>query len=275
MKIRRATLVGHLQKIMCGGQVTEAVFKDGFATQALTPNQLLVVIAPPLAKVEPLEEEIGLADLATIVKAFGMASGEGNETIDVNVRVEDNRLVIDEEGRGLLRLMTASPRTIGTLIEDATVAKVKAKITAKKGIPLTRSLIEGIKNTYSGFKAAEIELFVGPKGGRVQVGNENGHLAEFPSKDLKASETYSLLFGEAFVDVLTQITDYSTAELLLSGPGGLVLVKDGRYQFYLSPQTKSADDEQPEAKPKAAKGKGKPKAKPVEEEEPVEEEVEA
>lgn len=249
MKVRRATLVQHFQKIMCGGQITEAVFTDGFATQALTPDELLLVLAPSLPNVQPLKDEIGLADLGTVVKSFGFIQGEGNESIDVSLRVEDHRLVVDEEHRGVLRLMTASPQHIGTKVEQATVDKLKAKAPSGKGIALTKALIDGIVNCYTGFKAAEIELFVGPKGGKVQVGNENGHTAEFPSKDLKTGakgETYSLLFGEQFVDVLAQVTDYSSATLRLNGPQQFIVITDGAYEYYLSPRSRAADDKKVE-----------------------------
>lgn len=253
MKSHRAALVQHLEKIACGGQVTEAVFSEGFATQALTPDHLLLVLAPSLPGIEPLEEEIGMADLGTIIKSFGMAAGEGNEAADVDLRVEDHRLVIDEEHRAVIKLMTASPKTIGTRVEDATVKKLMAKAPTAKGISLTRGLIDGIKNTFSGFKVQEVELFVGPKGGMIRVGNENGHFAEFPSKALKAKEEYSLLFGEALVDVLAQVTDFSSAELRLGGPGNFIVVQDGDYQYLLSPKSRGADEKKPAAK--AAKPK--------------------
>lgn len=263
MKVRRASLVQHLQKIICNGQVTEAVFTDGFATHAFTPDTLLLVLAPSLPGAEPLEDEIGIADLATIVKSFGWLEGEGNETIDVHLRVENHRLLIDEEHRGSLHIMTASPKTIGTRIEQSTVDKLLAKEPKPtgKGIALTRDLINGIKNTYAGFKAAELELFVGPKGGKVRVGNDNGNFAEFASKDLKDKTTYSLLFGEHLVDVLSQITDYTHASLQLRGPKAFIVVREGEYRYFLSPRAKSADEkdavaeEKPAAKVKGKKGK--------------------
>jgi hypothetical protein len=243
VKIRRALLVQHLQKISCNGQVTEAVFSEGFATRAMTPDHLLAVLAPTLPEVEPLEEEIGIADLATVIKSFGFIGGEGNESVDVNVRVENHRLVIDEEHRGVLRLMTASPKTIGTRIEKKTEAKLQAALPTGDGIALTRALIEGIQRTYTGFKAAEAELFVGPEGGRIQVGNANGHYAEFPSEDFTADQEYSLLFGEHLVDVLSGVTDFSSAVLRLGGPGKMILIQDGEYQYALSPRSRSADED--------------------------------
>lgn len=255
MKVKRAALIRHLERVMCRGQVTEAVFSDGFATQAFTADQLLLVLAPPLPKVEPLEEDIGVADLNVLVRSLGFIAGEGNEGADVSVRVENSRLVIDEDHRGVQYLMLASPRTIGTRIEQKTVDKLLAaapELDEDKGVALTRALVEGIRATYAGYKAADIEVFVGPKGGCVRVGNETGHFAEFRSKDLKASEEYSVLFGQHLVDVLSQISDFSNAVLMLGGPGHLVSIFDGDYQYILGPRRRSTDDAASVKKARAA-----------------------
>ena len=209
---------------------------------ALTPDKLLLVLAPPLPGAEPLDEDIGIADLGTVIKSFGFIAGEGNETVDVDLRIEGHRLIIDEDHRGVIKLMTASPKTIGTRVEASTVAKLKAKAPTKQGVALTRALIEGIKNTFVGLRVEEVEQFVGPKGGKMRVGNENGHLAEFPSKALKDKEAYSLLFGKHLVDVLVEVTDYSTAEMSLGGPGNFVMIKDGEYLYLLSPRLRAVDE---------------------------------
>lgn len=247
MKVLRAALVQHLEKITCGGQITEAVFSDAFGTRALTPDQLLLVVAPPLPDVEPLEEEVGIADLAMVTRALGFIAGDGNESTDVNIRIEDHRLVIDEEYRGVQKLMTASPKTIGTRIEDANFDKLMSNAPEEKGIPLTQALIDGIKNTFAGYKATAVELTVGPKGGKVRVGSENGHYAEFPSKQLKAKTGYTLLFAKHLVDVLAQVTDFGTAELRLGGPGKFILIKSGEYQYLLSPKKRAAEEKKDES----------------------------
>jgi len=254
VKVLRSALVQHLNKIACGGRITEAVFGDAFATRALSPDQMLLVNAPTLPDVEPLEEEIGVSDLSMVIRAFGFIPGEGNEGADVHVYVEDGRLIIDEEEHSKARqyLMTASPKTIGTRIEEATAKKLLDKAPSGKGLKLTRQLVQGIQKTFSGYKATEIELFIGKKGGHVRVGNENGHYAEFESKDLKGKEEYSVLFGGHLVDVLAQVTDFTSAELRLGGPGQMAVVQDGDYQYLLGPKKRAADEKQTKTKPAAS-----------------------
>lgn len=266
MKTRRAALVQHLQKIACGGQISEAVFTDGFATAALGEDHLLMVIAPALPGLEPLPHPVGLADLPTVIKSFAIAAGEGNEGVDVSLRVEDDRLIIEEEAADLY-LMTAAPKTIGTRVEESTVEKVQAKAPAKgSGVPLSRKFIDEISKAFSSFKVAEVEVEVGPKGGQVRVGNDHSHYAVFPSKDLKSKESYTLLFDKHFVDVLSQITDYSEAALYLGGPDTLVRIQDGPYAYFLSPKQRSADDKgKKDTALSVVKGKPKSAAKAVSE----------
>lgn len=268
MKLKREKLVRHLGKISCNGQVKEAIFSKGFATTAMTPDQLLLVVAPSLKGVEPLSEEVGIAKLPLFVKALGLMAGEGNEGVDVDVRVEKHRLVIDEGGRGIQRLVTAAPRTISTKIESETVAAVKAKVDKDDdGIELTQALINGIISTFKAYDVPEVELEVGPEGGKIRVGSSKSDTAEFESEALKADEEYTLLFGEHFIDVLSVITDFSSAVLKLSGPDSIVLIQEGAYSYYLSPRARAAEEEAPAASAKEVK-KGKAKAAaPVEAEE--------
>lgn len=264
MKIKRSKLVQHLKKIHCGGQITEAVFSKAFATNAMTADHLLMVLAPSLKGVEALEDDIGIADLGTVIKSFGFISGEGNEAVDVTIRVEEHRLVIDEERRGKLRLLTANPKTIGTRVEQNTLDKLKAKAPKGNGIQLTRALIEGVQNAFTGFKSTEVELFVGPEGGKIRVGNDNEHVAEFESEELVGDKEYSLLFGTHLIDVLAGVTDFANGKLHLGGPGNFVLIEDGGYKYYVDPRSRGKEDES------EPKGKGKSKKKPAPETEPEE-----
>jgi len=245
MKVDRAQLVQHLQRLVCGSQITEAVFVGAFGAQALTPDQHLFVVAPPLPKGKTLlKEPVGIADLNLLIKALEVLSGEGNEAIKVDVRYEDHRLVIDEEHRGIVRLMTAKPKTISTFVEEDIVEKLLAKApTTEGGIPLTQSLVEGIRDTFSMLKVTEVELFVGPKGGRVQVGGEHSHMAEFASEELKARTAYSLLFGKHIVDALGVVTNYNEATLYLGGPKGFAMIEDGGYRYLISAKIRSSDEE--------------------------------
>ena len=246
MKIKRDILIQHLQRIACSGQITEAVFTGAFATTALTPDQLLLCIAPPLPKTRVLVkkgEEVGIAELGMFMKALGVLAGVGTEAVSVEIRLEEHRLVVDEEHRGMLRLLTAAPKTIGTRVDEDVAQKIVAKAPEGKdgGIPLTRALVDGIRGTFALLKAEEIELTVGPAGGTIRVGGDNANTAEFASDTLKAPTEYTLLFGEHFVDVLSVITNYSEAMLYLSGPGKIILIDDDGYKYFLNPRSPGAD----------------------------------
>ena len=245
MKIKRTDLVHHLQRIACGGQITEAVFSGAFGTTALTPSQQLCVIAPPIPKARALQKDpIGIAELGKLMRALAILSGQGSEAVDVQLRLEKHRLIVDEAHRGVLKLMTAVPKTIGTYIDEATGKKLLAKCPKQKdGIPLTRELVEGIRATFSLFKATEIELFLGPKGGKVRVGSTKADMAEFASDDLKADKEYSILLGDYFVDVLGVIANYNEALLCVGGESTFVLVVDGGYKYILSKLARPKDDE--------------------------------
>lgn len=281
MKVNRNSLIQHLTRIMCNGQVNQAVFHGAFGTRAMTLDTSLVVWAPEMDGVEPFHDDVGMGDLAKLLKSLGILSGPGKAGEEVSIYLEDNRLVIDEEHRGIMRLMVAQPKTIGTRVEDKTVDELLATIpdvdgdgdeapktkrkTAKKKatkrstaaspkvfpegvIPLTRSLIEGIKVTFGVYKVEEVQLFAGPQGGRVVVGNENSDLAEFESAELRTTEPRSMVFGGYFVDVLSVVSDFSSATLQIAGPKHPALIRDGDFRYIISPRGKSADEKK--------KGKG-------------------
>jgi hypothetical protein len=248
VKLKRALLAHHLQRISCGGQIEEAVFTGAFATNAMSTDIQLLVMAPNLSETRALfkkDEQVGVAELPKLIKAVGTLAGAGNEAVDVEIKFTNHRLVVNEGERGLLNLVTAQPKAINTRVGDEILAKLKAKAPksgAKGGVPLTRTFVEGVRNTFKLFSAQEIELFIGPKGGKVRVGNVESDNAEFAAAELKAAKDYTLLFGEHFVDVLGVITNYNDATLHLGGPDSFILIEDGGYQYMLTPHSRSADE---------------------------------
>jgi hypothetical protein len=248
MKINREKLVQHLQRVVCGGQITEAVFTETFATAAITLDHQLFVAAPALPKTRPVllkvGESAGLPDLKLLLWALDVNSGVGNEAVDVEVRLENRRLVVDEGERGKLELMTADERTIGTRLEDETVQALfnKAPAVGEGGIPLTRQFVESVRKVYSGLKEDEVELSVGPKGGELLIGTgETANRFRVPFEQGKVKEKYSLLFGAHLVAVLGVLVNFNEAMLYLGGPESFALIDDGGYQYILSPHVKSAD----------------------------------
>lgn len=242
MKVNRSKFIQHLERLHCAGQCTEVVFRGAFASDALTPDQMLLVSTPNVGAVEALAEEIGVADIALLISSLKLLAGEGNLGVEVNVYVEGNRLVIDDGDRGVQRLILAAPRTIATRIELETVQKVLAGLSKSTGqVPLTRSVVDGVRGAFKLYKAEEVEITVGPKGSKISVGGDLTHRAEF-SINVKSKEEYSLLFGKHLVDVFSIIADYSSATLSLSGPQKNILITDGENKYMLSPRLRSADE---------------------------------
>lgn len=243
MQVTREALITHLNKISCGGKLPETVFTGAFETAALTEDQLLIVVAPPLPKVEPLSEEVGISDLPLLVKSLGVLSGQGNDKTKVTVRIDKKRLLIDEEHRGLISFMTAGSGTIATRIKPPTLKKLLGQKPKGEGAPITKSLIDGIQSTFSLLKAQEVELHLHPDGGKVVVGNEHSHLAEFPHPELAdGDQEYTLLFGDHLVEVLKVVSDFSEARMHFTGPNSLLFIDDGTYSYILSPRQKGADE---------------------------------
>lgn len=242
MRINRSKLIQHLSRLACSGQCTEVVFRDAFSANALTPDQLLLVSVPDLEGSEPLTAEIGVADLGLLTKALRLLPGEGNTGIEVDVYVQDNRLIIDDGVRGVQRLLTAAPKTIGTRIEVETVDKLFATFDSVVEVPLPQGVLEGVCSAFALYKAEEVELSVSAAGVKIAVGTEKTHRAEFALSDTALMQSYSLLFGKHLVDVFAVITDFSSAKLCLSGPAKPILIEDGEYSYILSPRSRSADD---------------------------------
>lgn len=267
MKVNRAQFIHHLERLACSGQVTEAVFSGAFGAAALTPDQLLLAVAPPVPAVEPLAEDIGVADLALFARALKLLTGEGNTGIEVDVYVQDQRLVIDDGPRGVQHLLIAAPRTIGTRVEESTVEKLLAFTDGKEGVHLERSVLDGVAAAFSLYKADEVVLYVGPLGGKITVGAEHAHSAEFGLAELIAPVPYVLHFSRHLVDVFSVIHDFSNAMLYLGGAGRPITITDGGYRYMLSPRAVAAEDNDKRAgawaegqQAAAANGAGKKKA---------------
>jgi len=249
MKLARDKLVQHLQRIMCNGQINEAVFTGAFETTALSPDHQLLVVAPALPKTRVLAkkgEMVGVADLDLFRWAATVRAGTGNEAVNVDITFENHRLLIDEgTDRGVLDLKTADARTISTFIESEVVEKLFEKAPKEKGgVAITEDMADAICTTFRRMKVAEIELFIGPDGGMFRVGNpEVSHAYKRVCAELKAPQEYSLLFGEHLAHVLNVVTNYAEARLFFGGPDGFVLINDGGYKYILSSRAKSADEE--------------------------------
>lgn len=253
MKINRAKFIRHLERLSCSGQCTEVVFNGAFAARALTPDHRLLITAPGLDDVEQLDKEIGVADLGLLTKALKLLPGEGNTGVEVDVYVEDNRLVIDDGARGVQRLLIAAPKTIATRVEAETAEMITAAVgDGVMTVPLTKGLLDGVSAAFSLYKAAEVEIHVTPKSSKIVVGTEKTHRAEFEMSSKKSREEFVLLYGQHLVDAFRVITDFSTAEIVFGGDARPILINDGEFSYLLGPSSRSADDKPAVKKEKTA-----------------------
>ncbi len=243
MKVDRDVMARHLGRIACNGRIQGAVFSGSFRTAALSEDHLLMVLAPELEGGAALAEDLGIPSLSVLLNALKVV-GSGTGGAEVEMRVSDHRLVIDEGGRGVLRLITAAPRTISSYVPVEIVQALEAKAPGADSAPtiaLTPQLLAAVRDTFTLFKADEVEVTLGPTGGTIRVGNEKSNVADFPF-DAQADDEYTLLFGEHLVDVLRTVSDDGTARLILGAPDAPSCVEDGAYRYLLGPTRRAADD---------------------------------
>lgn len=243
MRINRSKLIQHIARIATAGQFKDVVFHDGFACTAFTPQQTLAVDAPAIDGAEPLAEEIGFTNLDMLAKALRLHPGEGNTGVEVDVYVEDRRLVIDDSSRGGGKhwLVLSAPRMISTRIENETADKLFA--IAKDGveITLTKNVLEGVCNTFALYKAEELEVRLSKGRCTIFVGNETSDRGEYVLAADKSKDDYSIFFGKALVDVFSIVQDFSAAVLVVTGENRPVLIADGPYEYIVSPRTRGSE----------------------------------
>ena len=219
-RILREKLVDHLQRVSCGGLIKEVIFRDAFAADALTADHMLVVIAPDLDDVEPLESEVGVSDLKKLISALSFIGGDGDEAADVDISFQNHRLQIDESARNArVLLVTANPKTIATRVAPETVEKMLAKTEASDAgtVTLGVDLIDDVRRVFSGLKADTVKLITGPNGGFIKVGSDNSDGAEFFSASLVSEQEVKLNFGEHLIKVFEIVS--GDVVLRLPGPG--------------------------------------------------------
>lgn len=241
MLLDKRKLTDHLSRILCGGQIKEAVMHGAFECHAITVNTQLLVIVPPLPKAETLPEEVGILDLDLVNRLISTLSGDGGE---VGLEIKGNRLLAEQRHGGKIKMVTAAPSTISTRIGADKVTGAMALFEREgKKVPLNQSTVQGVLETSRLLKATQINLTVGPEGSTFVVGqgNEHSHTAEFALGQLKADVTYELpIDANILTDVFSGVSDFTQAELVVTGPDSLVMVQEGGYKYVISPQRAAA-----------------------------------
>jgi hypothetical protein len=142
--------------------------------------------------------------------------------------------------------MTYKPQHIHTHVPEEVAAKVQAKVgVGYQTVSLGAGLIARVLEAFAALKAREVALVVTGPEGTIRVGDERGHVAEFPLRTLVPDEDYVLTFGEHLIDVLATVRD--GAVMRLGGPDNLIAVDDSAgYRYLVSPK------ETPPARPAPA-----------------------
>lgn len=253
MLINRKAMVDHLGKVYCNGQVKEAVFTEGFECAALNADHQLVVLAPGLKGVEPLPEPVGVIDVSLFKRALSSLAGDSDE---VAIDFEDNRIKLEQKHGGRIRLLTATVNLISSAMKPATVQKIREMFPVapppKKGkkaapvvdgaVPLSETVIKGYLEQAGLIGPETVTLRVGKTGSVLVIGQESGHMGELdiPAKLDDGEKSYELIFSaKLMTDVFKQLSDYTQTSLILTGPDSMAGIREGGYEYVLSPQEAS------------------------------------
>lgn len=231
MLVYRKKLIDHLSKINCGGLLKDTVLHSRFACRGFSVNQDLFLSTGDCEWATPLASEVGVVNLELLIKVLEIGDDE-----KISFDVEGQFLVLQSSDR-VIKLVTAAPRVIGSRAEPHLVEHVMAMIPAEaKWVHLGARLVNGIQEAIQKLSAENVLLFASPSGTRVVVGEEKQNSITFQFPELVAASDYQLVFHSALVaPVFKQVTDYTKAEICLTGANSVVPIREGAYMFVISP----------------------------------------
>jgi hypothetical protein len=239
MIVKKADIIAHLERIHMGGQITEAVFYDKFACDAISVDRAVLVSTKGIQS-DPLPQPVGVMDLKLLITALKSLGDdtEGNIALDF----VGDRIVIEERGRGVIRMVTSSPATIATQIKPETLEKIQTMIGSVEGYILPQAVVGSVTKTQNLLKADEVRVIVDPALTSLNwiIGKRTSNFAEVPMTlgvNPAAAEKYELVFDpNKIIAVLDQVVDFTHTHLILTGPASLISVKDLTHTYVLSPQ---------------------------------------
>jgi hypothetical protein len=240
MIIKRKEILRHLSRILCGGFFGEVVLYDRFACAAVTTDRTFMVLTDGLPDVEPLPEPVGVLDLDLLIRSIKVFGEDGND--DIAIDFEDERIRIAEDKRGDIVLITATPATIQTVVQPESVKNVTKIVKKDKGYALPQSTAESILRAVSTLKGdvvrvsrlkAKTVFGVGPAESNSA---NNIPLPRAKLRKEESDEPYELhLIAGCVASALQQLDDFTSAEILFTGPESVVSIWDEGVAYYLSP----------------------------------------
>lgn len=231
MLIGRQALRTHLGHLYVDGLLPDMCLSDKFVGAGASVDRQVMVVSGPIDKADPLVTETGVTNLGLFLKVLDSMNDD-----DISISVEDRFIVVTAHDR-VFRLVTSAPRVIGTRIEPELKEKVLQLIPATaEWHSLEHSFVDGVLSASSILKADTMDLAVGTAGSTLGVGDPRLNVAHFDLPSIKATVMYNLLLStSAFVPVLKQLSDFTKAQIALTGPDSVIAIREGVFLYIVSP----------------------------------------
>lgn len=239
MLVDRKKFIEHLSKINCGGLLKDSILSDRFKCTGFSVSQDLLLVTAGMDGADPLAKEVGVVNLEMFLKILSIGEEEKIAFSILEDSPNAKYIVIEYPNRpgDVAKLVTSNPNVIGSRAEPHLVEKVLGLIPAdQKWTPLGTHIVRGVQEAIQKLGAEVVVFHASPKGSRVVVGEEKANSISLNFPDLLSKEEYKLTFHSTLIaPVFQQITDYTKAEVLLTGKDSVVPVREGAYMFVMSP----------------------------------------
>ncbi len=235
MEVSRDDLISHFRHIHLGGEIQEATFTDNLQCTAISGAQTILIRAEGLPGGYPLPKPVGIIEIPTVLKALERLSPQRLK-VAIDFDTTNGMFSFSTENNGRVCFATSTPRLIATHVDPQFVDTFVSRISDGDRAPISATFSELVRNAAMIIGSKVISLAVRENGTQVRVGSPSrGEFCEFMFPALKSSEAYELqLDADDLIPVLKETQDYTRAELLTSGPDGLVAVREGPYMYVIS-----------------------------------------
>lgn len=230
MKIAREALISHLRRIHCEGLLPDIVLSGQFQGVGISVDRLVLVTVGPLDKAEPLPGETGITNLGMLLKVLDSMIDD-----EVSFSIEGQFIVIGAHDR-TFKLVTSNPRSIGTKVSDETKDKISSLVpSTAEWHALEHRFVEGTLKASGILRAEAVTFEVRSLGALLRVGDPRMNVADFELPDYKSAAGYDLSVASShIVPVFKQLSDFTKAQMALTGPDSVVAIREGGYTYYVS-----------------------------------------
>jgi len=118
-------------------------------------------------------------------------------------------------------------------LKDKILGLIPSNVTWRS---LEHRFVAGVLSAASILKAENMDLAVGKSRSSLGVGDARLNAAHFDLPDIKADSEYTLLLSSsAFIPVLKQLSDFTKAQIAITGPESVIAIREGAYLYIVSP----------------------------------------